>query len=156
MRHPADKTREELNALRDNYLARFKNGGVAPPSYPVIENHCDEEEGYFIYFIVSEEHPKLKIGITVDISQRLTQLRAMSPCKLYLFGFVKVRGSRSDTLTIEESLHEYFRRHRTHGEWFDLDPTIENAVRHYILHERLPLRPQLDSQLPIRQLQSKK
>ena len=64
-----------------------------------------------------------KIGITDDIVKRRKQLQdylfhvGIDPDTLILKDYKEVNNAR----LVEKSLHQYFRKHRTFGEWFVVD-----------------------------------
>jgi hypothetical protein len=64
---------------------------------------------------------RLKIGVTTNVRSRMTSLRGSSPVPLDLLAHIN--GGR----TLEAHLHERFRAHRLHGEWFEDRPEIRAA-----------------------------
>jgi hypothetical protein len=67
-----------------------------------------------IYFIQQGLTGPIKIGYTSrHISNRFREIQNGTPAKLRLIGLIE--GSYQD----EAALHQYFRRSRLHGEWFE-------------------------------------
>jgi len=69
-----------------------------------------------VYFV--RARGLVKIGFTVDLATRLKTLRSMSPAPVSLLGTIK--GS----LRLERFLHEHFRKHHAHHEWFRAHESI--------------------------------
>lgn len=68
-----------------------------------------------IYFIHAPLAKKIKIGFTSKESpiDRLKELQTGSPERLLILGFVK--GDKK----LEKELHQTYRLHYSHGEWFN-------------------------------------
>jgi len=97
-----------------------------------------------IYFIRSEGF--VKIGHTTNrVKWRLKELQTGNPAKLELLGFVK--GNRHD----EYRLHELFGRLRHRGEWFRLDPELEDYIKAVSGRPDLYIKESLASRNPILQ-----
>ncbi|MBZ9894213.1 GIY-YIG nuclease family protein [Mesorhizobium sp. BR1-1-6] len=66
-----------------------------------------------VYFIkpVGMAGP-VKIGCTIDVNKRLSEMQKSSPLPLELAAFVP------GGLGLERKLHAYFQRQHSHGEWF--------------------------------------
>lgn len=71
---------------------------------------------YCVYFIRPEGGGPIKIGLTHDLSGRLTALQIGSPVKLALIA--RIDGGAGTT---EAALHRRFAAGRLHGEWFRED-----------------------------------
>lgn len=67
-----------------------------------------------VYFVQAANLRLIKIGVTLDVGDRLKTLRVGSPDQLELIGAMR----RPDAEDIERRLHARFRQHRSHGEWF--------------------------------------
>ena len=65
----------------------------------------------YIYFIQAD-NGLIKIGFSGDPKRRLKGLKTMCPIGLELLAVFE--GSTGE----EEKLHERFKKHRVHGEWF--------------------------------------
>jgi hypothetical protein len=82
-----------------------------------------------IYVIAARGTAAVKIGHTIDPTERLGQLQTGNAAELQLLW--TCRGDRR----LEGHLHAVFHRYRVRGEWFDLSPlgdavrTVQDAVR---------------------------
>ena len=72
------------------------------------------DKGGYLYVVESQE--KHKIGITKNISNRISTLKASMPHPMKLIYGTEIENCRE----IEKVLHEKFKDKRTHGEWFTL------------------------------------
>lgn len=61
---------------------------------------------------------KLKIGISVDPSKRVVQIKNASGIEVEI---VKTWDCRIDAFIVEKSLHVLFEDSREIGEWFNMD-----------------------------------
>lgn len=79
-----------------------------------------------VYVIAASDSPLVKIGRSADVPKRLAQIQRMSPAAL------SVLGTFQGGAQLETALHQTFREHRVHGEWFNLgeEPlaTVRSAV----------------------------
>ena len=76
-----------------------------------------------IYIIQNTKNKNIKIGVTSNITKRLSSLQCGSDYKLevkFLSAPVK------NVLKIESAIHNEFKRENTHGEWFELN--IDKAI----------------------------
>ncbi len=87
----------------------------------------------WVYAISTDENPKVvKIGVATNIAKRIKSLQIGSSTPLVL------RWSAQGGYSLENHLHEAFRKQRTHGEWFDFrrvaDPAkkINNAAQVFL------------------------
>jgi len=72
-------------------------------------------DGY-VYLIKNEDESIYKIGISVNIKQRIKNLQTGSSSKIFL-----VSSYRSQLYKeIELSLHNFWKHHRISGEWYNL------------------------------------
>jgi hypothetical protein len=70
-----------------------------------------------LYIITAKEfNGAYKIGITNNISNRLTTLQTASPFKLFALRIYEIKNPRQ----VEFSLHLLFKNKRLQGEWFNL------------------------------------
>ncbi len=76
-----------------------------------------------VYFIAENENEnkdydmlRIKIGISKNISKRLSQLQTGSPYKLILMGWIE----SDDDKMLERELHKKYSSYNTHLEWFSL------------------------------------
>jgi hypothetical protein len=68
-----------------------------------------------VYFVQAAKLGLIKIGVATDARRRLIALQTGSPDRLSLLGVV----GADDAAAFERDLHARFRRHWTHGEWFE-------------------------------------
>lgn len=66
-------------------------------------------------YILLNEHGRVKIGISIDLEQRIKVLEAASGCKISLLRLIE-NGS-----SLEKILHKHYKHKRYLGEWFNLD-----------------------------------
>jgi ssDNA-binding Zn-finger/Zn-ribbon topoisomerase 1 len=72
----------------------------------------------FIYLIKSDiPNSPTKIGIASNVPKRLKTLQMASPCKLELIFTIE----KTYAYQLENTLHQYFKDKKVHGEWFDLN-----------------------------------
>jgi hypothetical protein len=73
----------------------------------------------YVYFLgnANDSTTLIKIGVAVDIAQRIYQLQTLAPFKLTCFEYVEAQGRAYE---IEKALHRHFRTRRVKGEWFDI------------------------------------
>jgi hypothetical protein len=75
------------------------------------KNGCS---GSFIY-VIRGDHGLIKIGVSVNPSARLAQLRTASPSAL---SFVYMGALRSNGYAVEGEVHRTLANYRQNGEWF--------------------------------------
>lgn len=66
----------------------------------------------FVYFVWCEGF--VKIGRTLDIKERLSDLRTGNPFPITVLGVIE------GTKKLESQLHKKYRNQKVHGEWFNL------------------------------------
>lgn len=73
----------------------------------------------YVYFLgnPNDEMTLIKIGVAVDIAQRIYQLQSLAPFRLTCFEYIEAEGQAYE---IEKALHRHFRAKRVKGEWFDI------------------------------------
>ena len=77
-----------------------------------------------IYFIAARELGRVKIGYTDKCpKRRLKALQIGCPTELEL------EATAEGGQVFEQKVHRIFSKFRLHGEWFQLDPAIEAAIR---------------------------
>ena len=92
------------------------------------------KQGY-VYFVSCKDHeyrlsnPYLKIGQTIDLDGRLSQLQTSSPVDLCYVAYLKVQDRKS----LEGYFHEVFGRDRIRGEWFKVSESMVRLMRTYQL-----------------------
>jgi AraC-like DNA-binding protein len=78
-------------------------------------------------------HPVIKIGVAVNINQRICELNTASPINLILVAAIQSK----DPYTLEQYLHKTFGKNRLNGEWFELMPDMITFLRkHYLNGDR--------------------
>ena len=75
----------------------------------------------FVYFIQCSAGP-IKIGVAVNIAERLKALQTASPFRLHLIACI-VGGYE-----LEAKLHDRLAVHRLQGEWFDNSTEVREAI----------------------------
>lgn len=75
-----------------------------------------------VYFI-QDGLGRIKIGVTRDISRRLSDLKTGSSTSLLLVRFVEGAGPK-----VERWFHRRFNGHRIQGEWFHFTPEMMTVV----------------------------
>lgn len=73
-----------------------------------------------LYFIYCEEPESIKIGISTNPLNRLSNLGTGSPSQLHLVFYSKLFGKSA-----EETLHELLSSHRRTGEWFEWNTMVQ-------------------------------
>lgn len=76
-----------------------------------------------IYFLQCQTTKLIKIGITNNVKNRVTDIQVSCPTKLVLIG--SVPGHRS----FEYSLHQRFADARVRGEWFSPVPELLEFIK---------------------------
>jgi Meiotically up-regulated gene 113 len=77
-----------------------------------------------VYLISDQEAGVFKIGISMNVNDRITALRSESGRNLLLLK----SWNCNDSLFVERSLHWTFKEHRIHGEWFRLPADTVQAL----------------------------
>ena len=90
------------------------------PNFQPLVNYKPKTDGY-VYFIFSKEYEKVgkyfvKIGMTVDLTSRLSSLQTGNP---YLLEFYKTIQT-PDYKILEKRLHKKFESKRIINEWFNI------------------------------------
>ena len=86
----------------------------------------------YLYFVASEELPRVKIGYASYLAQRLSHLRMSSCTPLYVLGAVWF-DDQENVEKEEKLLHTRFYQLRLHGEWFRLTPELYSEIVRYII-----------------------
>lgn len=105
-------TREKAEAA----VLRGLNTPAPPPTPP--------RDPRFVYFILSSETNRMKIGIAADPWERLDTLRTGSPEELLLVAFIPATDARC----MEREWHDRFAEDRLRGEWFNATLGLAQAV----------------------------
>ena len=72
-------------------------------------------------YLISNGKDFLKIGITIDISRRLKEIKFANPSEIKVLFFIK------DNHLLEKILHLKFDNYRISNEWFKYDDSILDA-----------------------------
>lgn len=80
----------------------------------------------YVYVIGAPESTTVKIGITVDLDDRLRQIQSMCPVKVAVLWATPGSGA------LERALHRRFTQQRSHGEWFVFDDDPVGQIREAI------------------------
>ncbi len=75
-----------------------------------------------VYFLQAEGNGLIKIGFTTNLLRRVRDHRNGSPVLLHFLGAYEAQE------TEERLVHDLFRYHRQHGEWFSPAPEIFKYV----------------------------
>lgn len=71
-----------------------------------------------VYFVLARDVGLVKIGRSIDIERRLSELRWLNPVDLELHGFI-AGGAREET-----AYHQRWAHLRRRGEWFETTPEL--------------------------------
>lgn len=74
-------------------------------------------------YVVLGEHGRIKIGSTTDLEQRLRNLRTGSAYPLE-FAYVREFATPTLAFAVEHEVIKALRNHKTHGDWFDIAPSV--------------------------------
>ena len=70
-----------------------------------------------VYFIQSIIGGPIKIGMSTDVAKRVETIQTMNPTEILLLSVIHTVDSK-EAYSVELELHNKFKRHRLHGEWF--------------------------------------
>lgn len=76
-----------------------------------------------VYIIRAVGVSMIKVGITVDVGRRLSEIRSMCPVELEVVDLLEGVG-----FGVESTIHGLMYEYRSHGEWFR-EPALQIAVR---------------------------
>jgi len=85
----------------------------------------------YVYFVEAVGAGIIKIGVTVDVSQRVSDLQSCFPYQLKLLTFIP------GGLNLERTLHMLFHEHRFKGEWFNAEPVRDWIVAGCVVPDEL-------------------
>ena len=89
-----------------------------------------KENKQIIYFILDENANTLKIGITQNIANRLSNLRSSNSSSLKLLLYLK---TWRPAYIFENEFHVYFKNLNIRGEWFKFDTVLKRML--FLLHK---------------------
>lgn len=102
-----------------------------PRAKPPTDENGDRQARYrgqpivpVVYFVQAVTMGLIKIGMTVDMSDRLKTLQVGCPDELKLLGVIYDRRARR----IEQALHARFNEHHVRGEWFRPDQSLLDYI----------------------------
>lgn len=81
-----------------------------------------------VYFLLSPETQKIKIGYSSCIWTRAKCIQNMCPIELQCY-YIKMPSKSARKL--EGQFHEKFEEKRLHGEWFAFDVDIQKYIEHF-------------------------
>lgn len=102
--------------------------GHAPPNRDALTETDAQGRHTKLYFIHNPAVKLIKVGISVDVRQRLQTLECATGCELQLLAYHY--GSR----TAEARLHRYLHRARTKGEWFQESAKLFTMAKQHHQH----------------------
>ncbi len=76
-------------------------------------------------YVINGDHDHVKIGVTKNPPERLTQLQTSSSRKL---AYAFIAPTSGDPYVIEREAHVMLDRYRLNGEWFDVPPELAIAA----------------------------
>ena len=91
----------------------------------------------YIYFFKEDEMNSVKIGISYNVSERLSQIQMCAPQT------ISCAGVMPGNLLMESEIHDKFSHLRIHGEWFRLDEELSEFIKNRTCQEMavIPNRP---------------
>ena len=81
-----------------------------------------------IYFLKAND--KIKIGYADDPSKRIPSIQTSSPFELEVLLIIDGNYDK------ERELYKKFQKHRTQGEWFDLEGPIQTFIKENLEFDR--------------------
>lgn len=131
----------EYSQLKNNWRKRFKDLSVTDEVWERLlatvehsEQPIQKESNGYLYVIRNEENI-WKIGISEDVTSRISNLQTASPSKLTLLATYK---SYTPVYNLEQKVHKKLRKHNIRGEWFDGNKITLNDIEVLIGAKGLP------------------
>lgn len=128
--HPSGRWCKKINGkqyyygyVRDGWeqaLRRFKTNPTGGPVEAPLPAWWPKDSTWSTYFIVADGVNRVKIGKTQHLHKRLKQVQTVCPVRVHFGG--TVNGD------IEEMAHSVFKKHRVHGEWFEIDGDLHSLL----------------------------
>jgi hypothetical protein len=109
---------------RERRKARRRPSEIERVELPAPELRA--ADGNCCIYVMGAKRRPVKIGIAVDVEKRLAQLQTGFPYRLRVYATVQVRAS--EARRVERACHDRLHPHRSHGEWFRVDPSAAIAV----------------------------
>ena len=114
-----------MNYKLENMTIYSGDYGVWLRKWAEREQNAGKE--HYVYFI-SDEHERVKIGITNNVNERLRYLQNGNADLLKISKVIAV-PNREAAFSLERDMQELFWRARLRGEWYDarmVEKTMEN------------------------------
>lgn len=102
----------------------------------------------YVYFLQSDAHELVKIGVTNNVKKRIESIQIGCPCPLVLAGII-TKATWDAARALESRLHRHFAEQRVRGEWFRLD---SNTVAEIIEQENATPSPNDRASKPLNRL----
>jgi len=111
-----------------NHFVRYQCKSCDKESELIINNICEECKNKsssktsknivgYVYFIITENHNYIKIGITKkSVERRLSNIQSGNMYKLKILGYLPSDNPKK----LEKKLHKHFLKFRMEGEWFNI------------------------------------
>lgn len=77
-----------------------------------------------IYFIKAKELNRVKIGMTTNLTRRMTAFKIASPVELELLKIMRA----NEVYQSDADIHDLFPHLRVHGEWFHLTQELQHFI----------------------------
>jgi len=122
--------------MKEQYVSVFNSvsHGVLRELHFVSKMLKANKYGY-VYFLYNEDTKLTKIGYSLDLTKRFSQIKQLYQNYVGLNPNLKLVGVvyLSDFLLskFEASVHEFYKDNRKYGEWFDLD--TDNIIKDWFL-----------------------
>ena len=107
------------------YLITTKRFDLTAIYNPVESREVSIQKNSHIYFIGNLDEMICKIGTSVDVEQRLSDLQTGSPFELFLLKLIKGGGRE-----LERIYHNEFDAYHMRGEWFKIQGDLKKFLSH--------------------------
>ena len=121
------------------YCKKHKPEDVTESELKTLELYINARHGTAGYvYCLSDSVGHYKLGRTIDMKRRVSELRTQPPFRIQTKGSSFVFNAHY----YEKCLHDHFARHRLNGEWFELtDDQVSSVLdrtwaREYYLNKR--------------------
>lgn len=84
----------------------------------------------YLYFILDRKARAMKIGLAVNVKERLTALQIGNPNKLEIIAALRIPSTK-----VEKKIHELLTAYKVSGEWFSISIPYEYPSPYSILGE---------------------
>lgn len=120
----------------------FSGTGTTTSNTPVNWNNITPVTGPGVYFIRVGDLPNVKIGMSNDISSRLSGLQTGCPELIRVLGVVETADA-GEASRLEAIGHYLVSRWRRHGEWFEITDLMVSVARMTLERIRDGLEPEM-------------